>query len=47
MILPLASADLLPKVIMGVDPGTQVMGYAVIEVQGQRVRVLRYGRLSR
>ena len=42
MILPLASADLLPKVIMGVDPGTQVMGYAVIEVQGQRVRVLRY-----
>ena len=27
---------------MGVDPGTQVMGYAVIEVQGQRVTVLRY-----
>ncbi|GGG41006.1 crossover junction endodeoxyribonuclease RuvC [Hymenobacter glacieicola] len=42
MILPLASADLLPKVIMGVDPGTQIMGYAVIEVQGQRVTVLRY-----
>ncbi|SNR34298.1 MULTISPECIES: crossover junction endodeoxyribonuclease RuvC [Hymenobacter] len=42
MILPLASTDLLPKVIMGVDPGTQIMGYAVIEVQGQKVRVLRY-----
>ncbi|MFD1470807.1 crossover junction endodeoxyribonuclease RuvC [Hymenobacter caeli] len=27
---------------MGVDPGTQIMGYAVIEVRGQRVTVLRY-----
>lgn len=27
---------------MGVDPGTQIMGYAVIEVTGQRVEVLRY-----
>lgn len=42
MILPLAPADLLPKIIMGVDPGTQIMGYALIEVQGQRVKVLRY-----
>ncbi|QIX62926.1 crossover junction endodeoxyribonuclease RuvC [Hymenobacter lutimineralis] len=43
MILPLASAsELLPKVIMGVDPGTQIMGYAVIEVRGQQVTVLRY-----
>ncbi|UOG76565.1 crossover junction endodeoxyribonuclease RuvC [Hymenobacter tibetensis] len=42
MILPLAPTDLLPKVIMGVDPGTNIMGYALIEVQGQRVRVLRY-----
>ena len=32
----------LPKIIMGVDPGTQVMGYAVIEVCGSRVDVLRY-----
>ncbi|GAA3929289.1 crossover junction endodeoxyribonuclease RuvC [Hymenobacter algoricola] len=36
------SPDLLPKVIMGVDPGTQIMGYAVIEVRGQKVTVLRY-----
>ncbi|HEX8425515.1 crossover junction endodeoxyribonuclease RuvC [Hymenobacter sp.] len=42
MILPIASTDLLPKVIMGVDPGTNIMGYALIEVQGQRVKVLRY-----
>ncbi|TGE25010.1 crossover junction endodeoxyribonuclease RuvC [Hymenobacter aquaticus] len=35
-------ADLLPKIIMGVDPGTQIMGYAVIEVTGSRVAVLRY-----
>jgi crossover junction endodeoxyribonuclease RuvC len=42
MILPLASTDLLPKIIMGVDPGTQIMGYAIIEVQGQRVRVVQY-----
>ncbi|TGE29198.1 crossover junction endodeoxyribonuclease RuvC [Hymenobacter metallicola] len=43
MLLPhAASQDLLPKIIMGVDPGTQIMGYAVIEVQGSRVTVLRY-----
>lgn len=39
---PAPPADLLPKVIMGVDPGTQIMGYAVIEVRGQHVTVLRY-----
>jgi len=43
MILPLASSsELLPKVIMGVDPGTNLMGYAVIEVQGQQARMLAY-----
>ena len=43
MILPLASSsELLPKVIMGVDPGTSIMGYAVIEVRGQKVNVLCY-----
>jgi crossover junction endodeoxyribonuclease RuvC len=36
------SPDLLPKVIMGVDPGTNIMGYAVIEVRGQQVDVLCY-----
>lgn len=42
MILPVSPTDLLPKIIMGVDPGTNIMGYALIEVQGQRVTVLRY-----
>ncbi|RAK70711.1 crossover junction endodeoxyribonuclease RuvC [Hymenobacter edaphi] len=40
--LPSAPLPDLPKIIMGVDPGTQIMGYAVIEVTGQRVQVLRY-----
>ena len=39
---PAPAADLLPKIIMGVDPGTQIMGYALIEVRGQRVDVLCY-----
>jgi crossover junction endodeoxyribonuclease RuvC len=39
---PAPALDLLPKIIMGVDPGTQIMGYAIIEVRGQRVDVLRY-----
>ena len=30
------------KIIMGVDPGTQIMGYAVIEVRGPKVEVLIY-----
>ncbi len=30
------------KVIMGIDPGTQIMGYAVIEVRGQHVDVRCY-----
>lgn len=28
---------------MGVDPGTQVMGYGVIAVSGQEMRLLQYG----
>jgi len=42
---PPSPAQRLPpaeKVIMGVDPGTQIMGYAVIEVRGQHVKVLQY-----
>ncbi|WP_416381003.1 crossover junction endodeoxyribonuclease RuvC [Hymenobacter sp. GOD-10R] len=40
-VYPTSSLD-LPKLIMGVDPGTQVMGYAIIEVTGSKVEVLRY-----
>ena len=39
---PAPAIELLPKIIMGVDPGTQIMGYALIEVRGQRVDVLCY-----
>ncbi|HEX8348981.1 MAG TPA: crossover junction endodeoxyribonuclease RuvC [Hymenobacter sp.] len=40
-IYPSSSLE-LPKLIMGVDPGTQIMGYAIIEVTGSKVEVLRY-----
>lgn len=32
--------------VMGVDPGTRVVGYAVIERDGSRVRALDYGALN-
>lgn len=31
------------KVIIGVDPGTQVMGYGVIMVKGQQISLVQYG----
>jgi crossover junction endodeoxyribonuclease RuvC len=31
------------KVIIGVDPGTQVMGYGVISVKGQQISLVQYG----
>ena len=31
------------KIIMGIDPGTQVMGYGLIWVQGKKLSVLQYG----
>ncbi|WP_044198182.1 crossover junction endodeoxyribonuclease RuvC [Dyadobacter tibetensis] len=31
------------KVIIGVDPGTQVMGYGVIAVSGQQISLIQYG----
>lgn len=31
------------KVILGVDPGTSVMGYGVIVVNGNRLKLLQYG----
>jgi crossover junction endodeoxyribonuclease RuvC len=39
---PAPAIELLPKIIMGVDPGTQIMGYALIEVRGSQVDVLCY-----
>lgn len=31
------------KVILGVDPGTNVMGYGVIEIKGSKIKLLQYG----
>jgi crossover junction endodeoxyribonuclease RuvC len=31
------------KIILGVDPGTQVMGYGVIQVTGQQIKLVQYG----
>lgn len=31
------------KIILGVDPGTNVMGYGVIEVKNNKINLLQYG----
>jgi crossover junction endodeoxyribonuclease RuvC len=31
------------KIILGVDPGTQVMGYGVIQVKNQAIELVQYG----
>jgi len=31
------------KIIIGVDPGTQVLGYGIISVSKQQIRLLQYG----
>lgn len=34
------------KRFLGVDPGTNVLGYAVIEIEGQKIKVLEIGIVS-
>jgi crossover junction endodeoxyribonuclease RuvC len=36
-------AELPEKVIIGVDPGTQIMGYGIISVKGQQITLMQYG----
>ena len=31
------------KIILGVDPGTRVMGYGIIEVKNSQLRIIQYG----
>ncbi|MBB6462857.1 crossover junction endodeoxyribonuclease RuvC [Flammeovirga kamogawensis] len=31
------------KLVLGIDPGTQVMGYGLIHVQGSKVSLVQYG----
>jgi crossover junction endodeoxyribonuclease RuvC len=33
----------IEKIIVGVDPGTSVMGYGVIGVKGNKLRIIQYG----
>jgi crossover junction endodeoxyribonuclease RuvC len=42
------STPVLPnnKLILGIDPGTNVMGYGLIEVNGSKITVLQYGVLQ-
>jgi crossover junction endodeoxyribonuclease RuvC len=32
-----------PKIILGIDPGTVVMGYGIIEVTGQKIKLVSMG----
>jgi crossover junction endodeoxyribonuclease RuvC len=36
----------LPKIILGIDPGTLMMGYCIIEVTGQQIRMVDMGVLK-
>jgi len=33
----------IEKIILGVDPGTSVMGYGLIGVKGNKLRIIQYG----
>jgi crossover junction endodeoxyribonuclease RuvC len=33
----------MDKIIMGMDPGTNVMGYGIIKVNGREMKILQYG----
>ena len=31
------------KIILGIDPGTNVMGYGLISVSGNKIKLIQYG----
>jgi crossover junction endodeoxyribonuclease RuvC len=31
------------KIILGLDPGTNIMGYGIISIKGSRLHLLQYG----
>lgn len=39
----MAKKPLKEKIIVGIDPGTNVMGYGIISIQGATISVLQYG----
>jgi len=36
-------ANLTEKIILGVDPGTRVLGYGIISVKGSKLQIIQYG----
>jgi crossover junction endodeoxyribonuclease RuvC len=42
-MIKMQQTEATEKVIIGVDPGTQVMGYGVISVKGQQISLVQYG----
>ena len=34
------------RIILGIDPGTQIMGYGLIKVQDKKMSIIRYGILN-
>ncbi|MFT7381946.1 MAG: crossover junction endodeoxyribonuclease RuvC [Roseivirga sp.] len=41
--MPLNKAEAQEKIILGIDPGTSVMGYGLILVKGKKLTLLQYG----
>ena len=39
----MAKAPITEKIILGIDPGTSVMGYGLILVKGKQIKLLQYG----
>lgn len=37
------TANLKEKIILGIDPGTRIMGYGVISVLGSQLKIIQYG----
>jgi crossover junction endodeoxyribonuclease RuvC len=44
--MAISPSRLSGKIILGVDPGTRVMGYGLLEVTGSTLKVLQYGVLK-
>src|SRR5688500_17615206 len=42
-MMNLQQTEVSEKIIIGVDPGTQVMGYGVISVKNQQISLVQYG----
>lgn len=41
--MPITKAPIKEKIILGIDPGTSVMGYGLVLIKGKQVTLLQYG----